>query len=70
MRTARLKLLQIDQTGSVVFPAKFFVEIIRKLPAEQIEIEVNEQFPNDYSFRFFRNSNGMDLDPEEYPCSS
>ncbi|WP_144937128.1 DNA polymerase III subunit beta [Paenibacillus sp. 32O-W] len=34
--------VQLVQTGSVVLPAKFFMEMVRKLPSEQIEIEAGE----------------------------
>src|SRR5690554_4779447 len=38
------QIIQVHQEGSIVLPAKFFVEIIKKLPAEEIEIEVNSQY--------------------------
>ncbi|MCI3924791.1 DNA polymerase III subunit beta [Paenibacillus sp. TRM 82003] len=59
-------IVQLERPGSVVVPAKFFVEIIRKLPAPTIHMEVNEQF------QISIQSGSTDiqlagLDPEEYP---
>ncbi|CAM3077735.1 DNA polymerase III subunit beta [Paenibacillus sediminis] len=59
-------VVQIEQPGSVVLPAKFFVEIIKKLPSDEIEMEVKE------GFQTFIRSGSTDiqmvgLDPEEYP---
>ncbi|OGX61620.1 MAG: DNA polymerase III subunit beta [Paenibacillus sp. RIFOXYA1_FULL_44_5] len=58
--------IQLYQKGSIVLPAKFFVDIIRKLPTEKIEIEVTERFHT------YIRSGSIDiqmngLDPEEYP---
>src|SRR4051794_19138937 len=39
-----ITIIQLFQPGSVVLPAKFFIEIIRKLPSQIIEIEVKERF--------------------------
>ena len=36
--------LNIERTGSVVLPARFFNEIVKKLPAETMTLEVNERF--------------------------
>ena len=33
---------RVDKPGSVVLPAKFFVEIVKKLPSDDIEIEVKD----------------------------
>jgi len=35
---------KVEKTGSVVLPAKFFVEIVKKLPHEDVHIEVGERF--------------------------
>ncbi|MDQ0163730.1 DNA polymerase III subunit beta [Bacillus alveayuensis] len=57
---------EIFQTGSIVLQARFFSEIVKKLPKDQVEIEVNN-----YSLTVIRsgsaefNLNG--LDAEEYP---
>jgi DNA polymerase-3 subunit beta len=61
-----VNIIQLFQTGSVVLPAKFFIEIIRKLPSQTIEIEVKERFQT-----IIRSGSSeiqiMGLDPEEYP---
>ncbi|WNR44592.1 DNA polymerase III subunit beta [Paenibacillus roseipurpureus] len=61
-----LKIIDLIQAGSVVLPAKFFVEIIRKLPAQLIEIEVKANFQT-----IIRSGSSeiqiMGLDPDEYP---
>ncbi len=61
-----LQVIDLKQSGSVVLPSKFFVEIIRKLPAQHVEIEVKEQFQT-----IIRSGSSeiqlMGLDPEEYP---
>lgn len=59
-------IVQIDRAGSVVLPAKFFVEIIKKLPSAEIEMEVRD------GFQTFIRSGATDiqlvgLDPEEFP---
>ncbi|RUS48780.1 DNA polymerase III subunit beta [Cohnella sp. AR92] len=56
----------IHRPGSVVLPAKFFVEIIRKLPDEEVNIEVGERFQTQI------HSGAIDIqlvgmDPEEFP---
>ncbi len=38
------ELFTIEQEGAVVLPAKFFVDIIRKLPEDTVEIEVKDGF--------------------------
>lgn len=58
--------ISLERAGSIVVPAKFFVEIIRKLPSDEVHIEVNEQF------QIGIQSGSTDiqlagLDPEEYP---
>ncbi|MBD8501006.1 DNA polymerase III subunit beta [Paenibacillus arenosi] len=62
----RQTIVQVERPGSVVLPAKFFVEIIKKLPSANIEIEVRDQFQT------FLRAGSTDiqmvgLDPEEYP---
>ncbi|AEI38658.1 DNA polymerase III subunit beta [Paenibacillus mucilaginosus] len=61
-----ISVIDLKQTGSVVLPSKFFVEIIRKLPAQQVEIEVKEGFHTT-----IRSGSSeiqlVGLDPEEYP---
>lgn len=60
------QIMHIERTGSVVLPAKFFVEIIKKLPSSDIEMEVLEGFKTQIR------SGATDiqmvgLDPEEFP---
>ncbi|MCA1295963.1 DNA polymerase III subunit beta [Paenibacillus sp. alder61] len=60
------QIVQVERTGSVVLPAKFFVEIIKKLPSNEIEMEVGEGFKTQIR------SGSTDiqmvgLDPEEFP---
>ncbi|MEK8128937.1 DNA polymerase III subunit beta [Paenibacillus filicis] len=66
MEKGELQVIDLKQSGSVVLPSKFFVEIIRKLPAQHIEIEVKEHFQT-----IIRSGSSeiqlMGLDPEEYP---
>lgn len=60
------QIVKVERSGSVVLPAKFFVEIIKKLPSQEIEMEVQE------GFQTLIRSGSTDiqivgLDPEEYP---
>lgn len=61
-----IEIIELYQPGSVVLPAKFFMEIIRKLPSQKIEIEVRDHFQT-----IIRSGSSeiqiMGLDPEEYP---
>ncbi|GGE00628.1 DNA polymerase III subunit beta [Paenibacillus nasutitermitis] len=57
---------RIDKPGSVVLPAKFFVEIVKKLPSDELEIEVKD------NHQTMIRSGSTDiqmigLDPEEFP---
>ena len=36
--------LNIEKTGSVVLPARFFNEIVKKLPEDSLSVEVNDRF--------------------------
>lgn len=62
----RQTIVQVERPGSVVLPAKFFVEIIKKLPSQHIEIEMQDQFQT-----LLRSGSAeiqmVGLDPEEYP---
>jgi DNA polymerase III subunit beta len=52
--------------GSVVLPSRFFGEIVRKLPGEQVKISVNDRFVTTISSeRAEFNLNGMNA--EDYP---
>ncbi|WP_410770086.1 DNA polymerase III subunit beta [Fontibacillus sp. BL9] len=60
------QIVQVERPGSVVLPAKFFVEIIKKLPSNEIEMEVLDGFKTQIR------SGSTDiqmvgLDPEEFP---
>jgi DNA polymerase-3 subunit beta len=61
-----LQIIQMHRIGSVVLPAKFFVEIIKKLPSEEIEIELQSNYQ-----AIIRSGSSeiqmVGLDPEEYP---
>lgn len=60
------QIVKVERAGSVVLPAKFFVEIIKKLPSQEIEMEVQEGFQT-----LIRSGSTeiviVGLDPEEYP---
>ncbi|MDQ0091909.1 DNA polymerase-3 subunit beta [Paenibacillus anaericanus] len=60
------QIVQVERSGSVVLPAKFFVEIIKKLPSQEIEMEVLD------GFQTLIRSGSTDIqmvgmDPEEFP---
>ncbi len=58
--------IQLQRPGSVVLPAKFFSEIVRKLPSDDVELEVYDLFRTT-----IRSGSAeieiVGLDPEEYP---
>ncbi|GAA4867508.1 DNA polymerase III subunit beta [Paenibacillus vulneris] len=61
-----LSIIELERPGSVVLSSKFFVEIVRKLPAQVVEIEVKDHFQTT-----IRSGSSeiqlVGLDPEEYP---
>ena len=60
------ELLHVKQRGSIVLQAKFFNEIVKKLPLDEVEISVENGFQTIIrSGKAEFNLNG--LDPEEYP---
>ncbi|KKO54353.1 DNA polymerase III subunit beta [Paenibacillus sp. DMB20] len=59
-------IVQVDQPGSVVLPAKFFVEIIKKLPSQEIQMEVKENF-HTFISAGATEIQMVGLDPEEFP---
>jgi len=60
------ELVEIHSTGGIVLQAKFFGEIVKKLPMDTVEMEVVNQFQTVIrSGNAEFNLNG--LDPEEYP---
>lgn len=62
-------IIDLEQEGCVVLPARFFNEMIRKLPNNQIEIDVNELHQATIrSGKIELQLSGFD--PEEYPVLS
>lgn len=59
-------IVQVDKPGSVVLPAKFFVEIIKKLPSQEVQMEVKENFQTFISAGATE-IQMVGLDPEEFP---
>ncbi len=60
------QLVRIMQEGSIILQAKIFAEIVKKLPDDQIELVVQDQFATILrAGSSVFNLNGMD--PEEYP---
>ncbi|MDP4169653.1 MAG: DNA polymerase III subunit beta, partial [Bacillota bacterium] len=60
------EIVEIKQTGAIVLQAKFFSEIVKKLPTDSVEIEVQNQLQTIIrSGKSEFNLNG--LDAEEYP---
>ncbi|MFB4163644.1 DNA polymerase III subunit beta [Alteribacillus sp. JSM 102045] len=58
--------VEIKEEGSIVLQARFFADIVKKLPGEEIEVIVQDQFATTLrSGSVVFNLNG--LDPEEYP---
>lgn len=60
------KIVEVERPGSVVVPAKFFVDIVRKLPANDVFVDVSDHF------HIGIHSGSTDiqlagLDPEEFP---
>ncbi|UTR12388.1 DNA polymerase III subunit beta [Evansella sp. LMS18] len=61
-----IQLVEIEEPGSIVLQARFFAEIVKKLPEETIELTVADQFATTLkSGSSVFNLNG--LDPDEYP---
>jgi DNA polymerase-3 subunit beta len=60
------EIVQIEEKGSIVLQARFFAEIVKKLPGNEVELIVQDQFATTIkSGSSVFNLNG--LDPEEYP---
>lgn len=59
-------IAEIDKPGSVVLPAKFVVEIVKKLPSDQVSIEVSQHFQT-----LIQSGSTeiqmVGLDPEDFP---
>ncbi|MBO9596463.1 MAG: DNA polymerase III subunit beta [Cohnella sp.] len=66
LETQDKKIVSVERTGSVVLPAKFFVEIVKKLPHEEVHIELGDRFQT-----MIRSGATeiqlVGLDPEEFP---
>lgn len=59
-------LFTTREPGSVVLPARFFVDIVRKLPEETVNIEADAQFATTIRTKYGEfQINGMD--PDEFP---
>lgn len=60
------EIIKLTRPGSVVLPARFFSEIIRKMPSSTVDIEVSQLFNT-----LIRSGSSeiqiLGLDPEEYP---
>jgi DNA polymerase III subunit beta len=59
-------IVQLERGGSVVVPAKFFVDIVRKLPSNEVNIETNDHFQIGIKSGTTE-IQLAGLDPEEYP---
>ncbi|MFC0471555.1 DNA polymerase III subunit beta [Halalkalibacter kiskunsagensis] len=60
------EIVRIQEKGSIVLQARFFAEIVKKLPGQDVELIVQDQFAATIrSASSVFNLNG--LDPEEYP---
>jgi DNA polymerase-3 subunit beta len=59
-------IARVEEAGRIVFPAKFFVEIVKKLPGTELEIEISNQ-----NVIFIRSGSSdiqiSGLDPDDYP---
>lgn len=59
-------IVRLERSGSVVVPAKFFVDIVRKLPSEDVHIEVSDN--NQIGIKSGTTEIQLaGLDPEEFP---
>jgi DNA polymerase III subunit beta len=66
METPDKTIGTVEKTGSVVLPAKFFVEIVKKLPHEEVHLEVGERFQTMITSGATE-IQLVGLDPEEFP---
>ena len=61
------ELVQIEEKGSIILPAKVFAELLRKLPGKDVEIETTAQFQ-----AWIRAKSSevqlLGYDPEDYPA--
>jgi DNA polymerase III subunit beta len=66
LETSDKTIATVERTGSVVLPAKFFVEMVKKLPHEEVHLDISDRFQTTIR------SGSTDiqlvgLDPEEFP---
>jgi DNA polymerase III subunit beta len=66
LETPNKTIATVSRPGSVVLTAKFFVEIIKKLPHEEVHIEVGERFQTLITSGATE-IQLVGLDPEEFP---
>jgi DNA polymerase III subunit beta len=66
LETSNKTIATVTRTGSVVLTAKFFVEIVKKLPHEEVHIEVGERFQTLITSGATE-IQLVGLDPEEFP---
>ncbi|HDN3466168.1 TPA: DNA polymerase III subunit beta [Staphylococcus aureus] len=59
-------IVNISETGSVVLPGRFFVDIIKKLPGKDVKLSTNEQFQTLITSGHSE-FNLSGLDPDQYP---
>lgn len=59
-------IITVEREGSVVLPAKFFTDIVRKLPDEEIRMEVHDRFLATITSGATE-VQLVGLDPEEFP---
>ena len=59
-------IVDISETGSVVLPGRFFVDIIKKLPGKDVKLSTNEQFQTLITSGHSE-FNLSGLDPDQYP---
>ena len=59
-------IIEIAETGSVVLPGRFFVDIIKKLPGKELKLSTNEQFQTLITSGHSE-FNLSGLDPDQYP---
>ncbi|WP_458864160.1 beta clamp domain-containing protein, partial [Staphylococcus epidermidis] len=60
------EIVEITETGSVVLPGRFFVDIIKKLPGKEVKLSTNEQFQTLITSGHSE-FNLSGLDPDQYP---
>ncbi|MFQ3800779.1 DNA polymerase III subunit beta [Staphylococcus equorum] len=59
-------IIEVAETGSVVLPGRFFVDIIKKLPGKEVKLSTNEQYQTLITSGHSE-FNLSGLDPDQYP---